>query len=72
MSMGGGGGGSTQTQEFKPPEFTQAGWENYLAQAQNLAAQGLPQYGGQLVANQSPMTVTGLAHAHRHGDGRDA
>ena len=31
MSFGGGGGGNqTVTQEFKPPEYTKSGWQDYI------------------------------------------
>lgn len=30
MSMGGGGGSQTVTQEFKPPEYTKQGWQDYI------------------------------------------
>ncbi len=59
MSFGG-SSGSTSTNEFKPPSYTQPGWQNYLSGAQNLASQGLPQYQGEVVAPLNPMTTAGL------------
>ena len=58
-----GGGSQTVTNEFKPPGYTQAGWQDYLAEARALEQRGMPQYGGQLVANESPMTRIGLQMA---------
>lgn len=58
LSFGSSGGQTSN--EFKPPSYTQPGWQNYLSGAQNLAAQGLPQYQGEVVAPLNPMTTAGL------------
>jgi hypothetical protein len=58
--MCGGGGGTTSTNEFKPPEYTQQGWKDYLSGAQATAANGLTPYGGQTVADMTPMQTQGL------------
>ena len=52
-----GGGGTT---EFKPPDYTRQGWQDYLGNAQNLSQQPLQAYGGQTVSPLTPMTGTGL------------
>lgn len=48
--MGGGGGESNTVSEFKPPEFTQQPWENYISQLSGLTAGEMPRYQGQTVA----------------------
>ena len=60
VRLGVGGGGSASTNEFKPPSYTQPGWQNYLSGAENLASQGLPQYQGEVVAPLNQMTTAGL------------
>ncbi len=61
----GSGGSQSVTQEFKPPAYTTNGsaggtWQDYLQSSSNLAKQPLTPYGGQTVANLSPMTGQGL------------
>jgi hypothetical protein len=58
MALGGGGG--DQSNEFKPPEYTVQGWKDYLSNAQSIAQGGLQPYGGQTVADLTPMTGGGL------------
>ena len=53
-------GGSTSTNEFKPPEYTQQPWKDYIGNAQQLAGTALTPYGGQTVADLTPMTGSGL------------
>lgn len=60
MSFGGGGGGQQSSNEFKPPGYTEQGWKDYLSNAQDLSGKGLSPYGGQTVANMSPMQAQGL------------
>ena len=62
LGLGGGGGGSSSsvTQQFLPPEITKPGWQQYVNRATDLSNTPLQQYGGQMVANQSPMTTQGL------------
>ncbi len=58
--MSGGGGGETNTvSEFKPPEYTQDYWQQYVNNAAQLTGQDVPRYQGQTVApmNASQMTA---------------
>lgn len=48
--MGGGGGESNTVSEFKPPEYTQAPWEQYVANLSSLTDREMPRYQGQTVA----------------------
>lgn len=55
MSSGSGGGGSTtSTQQFKPPDYTQPAWTDFLTGAQGLTSQPMNTYTGMQVA---PMTT---------------
>lgn len=51
--MGGGGGETNTVSEFKPPDYTQQYWENYINNANTLTDREMPRYQGQTVA---PMT----------------
>lgn len=51
--MSGGGGETNTVSEFKPPEYTQQTWEDYLNGVTDLANREMPRYQGQVVA---PMT----------------
>lgn len=50
--MGGGGSGATNNSvaEFKPPQWTQQGWQDYVNQGANYASQPYEQYTGQRIA----------------------
>lgn len=50
--FGGGGGGTTANSvaEFKPPEYTQQPWQDYLSGIQQFTQQPQQQYGGMTVA----------------------
>lgn len=48
--MGGGGGESNTVSEFKPPEFTQQPWEQYISDLSGLTGDPMPRYQGQTVA----------------------
>jgi hypothetical protein len=50
VSGGGGNQTSNTVSEFKPPGYTQQGWQDYLTGAQNLSQQPYQQYMGQKVA----------------------
>lgn len=49
--MGGGGGESNTVSEFKPPEYTQRPWEQYVSWLTGLTGQEMPRYQGQTVAD---------------------
>lgn len=51
---------SNSVSKFEPPAFTQPGWEQYVANAQNLAGQGMPVYTGQTVAPISQQGQLGI------------
>jgi len=51
--MSGGGGESNTVSEFKPPDYTQPYWEQYVGNLDNLTNREMPRYQGQTVA---PMT----------------
>lgn len=55
-----GGGGGTQTSRWEPPDYTKQPWQDYIARAGEMLAGGLQPYGGQTVANFSPMLGGGL------------
>jgi hypothetical protein len=44
------GGGGTTTTEFKPPEYTQQGWKDYISGVQNMTNQPYQAYQGQTIA----------------------
>ena len=48
--MGGGGGETNTVSEFKPPDYTQQYWENYIDNANTLTDREMPRYQGQTVA----------------------
>lgn len=48
--MSGGGGESNTVSEFKPPDYTQDAWRQYVANAEGLTAGEMPRYQGQTVA----------------------
>lgn len=48
--MGGGGGESNTVSEFKPPEFTQPWWEQYVANVGDMTSGEMPRYQGMTVA----------------------
>ena len=48
--MSGGGGESNTVSEFKPPDYTQKPWEQYVANAAGLTSGEMPRYQGQTVA----------------------
>lgn len=54
------GKSSSSTNEFKPPSYTQQPWQDYLKQAQTMAATPLGQWQGQQTAPLSGMQVGGL------------
>lgn len=60
--MSGGGGETNTVSEFKPPDYTQQPWEQYLSNAQTLTGQDVPRYQGQTVApmNQQQMTAMNM------------
>jgi hypothetical protein len=59
--MSGGGSNTSNTvSEFKPPDYTQQPWQNYVANAGTLSAQGLPIYTGQTVAPLSQQGQVGV------------
>ena len=60
--MGGGGGENNTVSEFKPPEYTQNLWEQYVNNAGQLTQGAMPRYQGQTVApmNQSQMTAANM------------
>src|SRR6185312_2447703 len=57
MCFGGGSSNVTQTQEFKPPEYTQQGWKDYLKNVTDVAP-GVASavYQGPTTAGQSTMS----------------
>ena len=60
--MSGGGGENNTVSEFKPPEYTQKLWEQYVNNAGPLTHGEMPRYQGQTVApmNQSQMTAANM------------
>lgn len=48
--MGGGGGESNTVSEFKPPDYTQQPWQQYVSDLSGLTGQEMPRYQGQTVA----------------------
>ena len=60
--MSGGGGENNTVSEFKPPEYTQQLWEQYVNNAGQLTQGEMPRYQGQTVApmNQSQMTAANM------------
>ena len=60
--MSGGGGENNTVSEFKPPEYTQKLWEQYVNNAGQLTHGEMPRYQGQTVApmNQSQMTAANM------------
>ena len=48
--MGGGGGETNTVSEFKPPEYTQDAWQQYLNRTQQQTAGQMPRYQGMTVA----------------------
>ena len=48
--MGGGGGETNTVSEFKPPEYTQDAWQQYLNRTQQQTAGEMPRYQGMTVA----------------------
>lgn len=60
--MSGGGGENNTVSEFKPPEYTQNLWEQYVNNAGQLTQGEMPRYQGQTVApmNQSQMTAANM------------
>ena len=48
--MSGGGGESNTVSEFKPPDYTQKPWEQYVTNATGLTSGEMPRYQGQTVA----------------------
>lgn len=48
--MCGSSGSATSTTEFKAPDYTQAGWQDLLSNAQNLTSQPMNQYTGMQTA----------------------
>jgi hypothetical protein len=58
--MGGGESTSNTVSEFKPPEYTREPWQNLVANATQLAGQGMPIYTGQTVAPLSQQSQAGI------------
>ncbi len=48
--MSGGGGESNTVSEFKPPDYTQDAWQQYVTNATGLTSGEMPRYQGQTVA----------------------
>lgn len=59
--MSGGGGEQNTVSEFKPPEYTQSYWEQYVSNMGNLTDRDMPRYQGQTVA---PMTQQHMTAAN--------
>lgn len=59
--MSGGGGEQNTVSEFKPPDYTVPGWQQYVANAENMSQNPLPRYEGQTVA---PMTAQHMQGAN--------
>lgn len=56
----GGGGGQQSTNEFKPPDYTTQGWQDWLAKAGDQASQPYSQYQGMQVAPINGQQMQGL------------
>ena len=60
--MSGGGGETNTVSEFKPPDYTQQYWQDYINNAAGLTSGDMPRYQGQTVApmNQQQMTAANM------------
>jgi hypothetical protein len=60
MSFGGGGGGTDQVAQFKPPDYTLAGWQDYVNNMSAITQNPYQPYEGMTVAPINDMQAYGM------------